>query len=405
MVGQLPGGWPTATISIYVSFLVILIFWQRIRNSLGCRVPTVFLDCVCIAQHDEELKKAGIQALGGFLTQSQELLILWSPRTFERLWCNFELACFLRQNVASSGKFQKRIRLVPLSMARLLGLAGLTNLWLWLAWLVWVIIESNAFLPGLAVLLASVAVLGPSLLGQLSLQTYLGMRQMQDFLDLYEQLGNFSVRSASCTCCLMNHQTTEGQRILCDRQQIFATIKRWYWTENADPEYHLDHFDKVVQTQLLSEVKSALGIGIPPLQYVIAMLGVPPLTLIPPYMHMGITQTATYDIAGPWWQMMQWMMMAIHVPAMAFLIFFINMFGWHIGLQLRRKHFVSMPCSLCLVMWLQLFALGSVWCTFAYFSFPKEPWRLIPATCALWAVVIGLYLYAYRHLAKNQRKT
>ena len=252
MVGQLPGGWPTATISIYVSFLVILIFWQRIRNSLGCRVPTVFLDCVCIAQHDEELKKAGIQALGGFLTQSQELLILWSPRTFERLWCNFELACFLRQNVASSGKFQKRIRLVPLSMARLLGLAGLTNLWLWLAWLVWVIIESNAFLPGLAVLLASVAVLGPSLLGQLSLQTYLGMRQMQDFLDLYEQLGNFSVRSASCTCCLMNHQTTEGQRILCDRQQIFATIKRWYWTENADPESHGETFSWVVATQIFS---------------------------------------------------------------------------------------------------------------------------------------------------------
>lgn len=201
-------------------------------------MPTVFLDCVCIAQHDEELKKAGIQALGGFLTQSQELLILWSPRTFTRLWCNFELACFLRQNVASSGKFQSRIRLVPLSMAKLLGLAGLTNLWLWLAWLVWVIIESNAFLPGLAVLLASVAVLFPALLGQLTLQTYLGMRQMQDFLDLYEQLGNFSVRSASCACCLMNHQTAEGQRILCDRQQIFATIKRWYWIENADPESH-----------------------------------------------------------------------------------------------------------------------------------------------------------------------
>lgn len=179
----------------------------------------------------------------------------------------------------------------------------------------------------------------------------------------------------------------------------------FFFSWSKQIRHHLDHFDKVVQTQLLSEVKSALGIGIPPLQYVIAMLGVPPLTLIPPYMHMGITQTATYDIAGPWWQMMQWMMMAIHVPAMAFLIFFINMFGWHIGLQLRRKHFVSMPCSLCLVMWLQLFVLGSVWCTFAYFSFPKEPWRLIPATCALWAVVIGLYLYAYRHLAKNQRKT
>ena len=95
MVGQLPGGWPTATISIYVSFLVILIFWQRIRNSLGCRVPTVFLDCVCIAQHDEELKKAGIQALGGFLTQSQELLILCVAQNFWTIVVQFRACLFL----------------------------------------------------------------------------------------------------------------------------------------------------------------------------------------------------------------------------------------------------------------------------------------------------------------------
>ena len=66
----------------YVVFITVLCFWQRIRCILRRR--TVFLDKLCIAQHDPELKAAGIMGLAAFLDVSKELVVLWSPRYFTR---------------------------------------------------------------------------------------------------------------------------------------------------------------------------------------------------------------------------------------------------------------------------------------------------------------------------------
>ncbi|CAE7355432.1 unnamed protein product, partial [Symbiodinium pilosum] len=43
----------------YATFFIFFCFWQRIR-SLFCTRRIVFLDKLCIAQHDEELKQRGI---------------------------------------------------------------------------------------------------------------------------------------------------------------------------------------------------------------------------------------------------------------------------------------------------------------------------------------------------------
>ena len=178
-VKMLPGGWPTATACIYIVFVVILLFWQRLRRVLSlCQmgvVPRVFLDKLCIAQHDDQLKRQGILGLGGFLSKSHELLILWSPKTFTRLWCTFELACFMRE------KKRRHIRFVPVSMAKLLFLAGTTNLCLWLLWLLWVIVEADgAFGTRHFELLAvAAAFLAPAFLGGVAVQTYFGIQHME----------------------------------------------------------------------------------------------------------------------------------------------------------------------------------------------------------------------------------
>ncbi|CAE8672299.1 unnamed protein product [Polarella glacialis] len=78
-----------------VAYLFILCFWQRILSLCG-RSASVFLDKLCIDQENEKQKERAILGLAGFLDISDRLLILWSPSYFDRLWCTYELASWLR---------------------------------------------------------------------------------------------------------------------------------------------------------------------------------------------------------------------------------------------------------------------------------------------------------------------
>ena len=59
----------------YPIFLFFFCFWQRFRN-LVKRPVVVFLDKLCIAQHDSEQKAKGILGLATFLDKSINLTIL-----------------------------------------------------------------------------------------------------------------------------------------------------------------------------------------------------------------------------------------------------------------------------------------------------------------------------------------
>ena len=85
MFDLFPGGWPLASGSCCCVFYGCLCFWQRIRRLLRCRNILVFLDRLCIAQDDEQLRQAGILGLAAFLSRSRKLVILWSPQYCSRL--------------------------------------------------------------------------------------------------------------------------------------------------------------------------------------------------------------------------------------------------------------------------------------------------------------------------------
>ena len=87
---RLLDGWLPGTLAVHGTYWLVFVFWQDLRGL--CKKNMVFLDRLCIAQHDSELKKHGIMSLGGFLSKSRELLVLWSPRYFTRLWTAFELS-------------------------------------------------------------------------------------------------------------------------------------------------------------------------------------------------------------------------------------------------------------------------------------------------------------------------
>lgn len=71
---------------------------------------TVWVDRLCIHQHNQLLQTQGIASVGAVLCQSRQLLVLWSPRFFERLWCTYELAVFLAMR---SGRDEHQLQLVP----------------------------------------------------------------------------------------------------------------------------------------------------------------------------------------------------------------------------------------------------------------------------------------------------
>jgi hypothetical protein len=74
---------------------------------------------VCINQFDRDTKARGIDQIGRFLRNSEELLILWSPDYFSRLWCCFELALFLQSgDPPGDGEPGQGYRVVPGTLAR-----------------------------------------------------------------------------------------------------------------------------------------------------------------------------------------------------------------------------------------------------------------------------------------------
>jgi len=123
---QLAGTW---------AFVSVLIGWGRVLalvEAMGLIARTdCFVDKMCINQHDSDAKARGIDQIGRFLRNSEELLILWSPDYFMRLWCCFEVAVYLhflrlgdnepgalkRQSSAKTAPQQRKLEIVPLPLA------------------------------------------------------------------------------------------------------------------------------------------------------------------------------------------------------------------------------------------------------------------------------------------------
>ncbi|CAE7303069.1 unnamed protein product [Symbiodinium natans] len=186
-----------------------------------CGSKMCFLDVVCIHQADPDLMKRGIYGLGGFLTASSELRILWSPPYLSRLWCVFELAAFRKANPSG------RIVLKPLYLEVGLLYVILVNYMgvlieegrvrfagdrAWDDW--WILARAGATLP--YVLLIH------------------GLRRLcHEKHLLMEDLRCFELAKVSC-------------RLPSDRDFIYTGIREWYGSEEA--------FERYVQGPLCDEL-------------------------------------------------------------------------------------------------------------------------------------------------------
>ncbi|CAK9096244.1 unnamed protein product [Durusdinium trenchii] len=218
------------------SFWLCLCLWQRIRRLWKQNV--VFLDKLCIAQHDEELKKKGIFGLSTFLEHSETLTILWSRRYFSRLWCVFELCTFLRH------EHNKRVVMMPVNLASLFLL----------------VIVLNQVVTMMNVLFDTVT--GLSVSAQITIRSLLvipayavmidaGMELIRDLRDLSKQLQDFSVDRAECFCCSNKHiHPTTGQALPCDRELVVETLGGWFGSTRA--------FEWLVRERLTQNVENSI---------------------------------------------------------------------------------------------------------------------------------------------------
>ena len=103
---ETPDGWilPRSGLWIVLGHVVgilVLLFWQHVRELWQPRLG--FLDRLCIPQDDPEKKSQCVYGLASLLNKSDDLIVLWSPRYFSRLWCT-RLALLESGNATASHK-------------------------------------------------------------------------------------------------------------------------------------------------------------------------------------------------------------------------------------------------------------------------------------------------------------
>ena len=209
----------------------------------------VFLDRICINQHDDDLKRQSIYSLGGIIGQAQEMLVLWDSSWSDRLWCQYEFSAFLRKRSDKQTLVIRPTFLGPSSCAVFLGFSLLT-------------VPSRLPNEDLRVPLLCALLLG--LLACYSVVSALrGYFRMVETLK--DKMRSFSFDKSRSACCDIDH-SVEGRRIVCDRQIVKECVSIWFGDQEAFEDYVRSKVAANLTTQLESQVFTrwwSLGVAMP----------------------------------------------------------------------------------------------------------------------------------------------
>jgi len=238
-----------------VVFFVTFVFWQRIKNAFHCSSDTVFLDKFCVDQVHERRKMEAVMGLAGFLRVSDQLIILWTPRYFSRLWCVFEVASWVHLEKPAAS-----FNVVPVAHVFLIfaSVPAVSMYWISDILLQPVLSISRDYL--------SIALISFWMLAFVSAV----LKSNRELISLPQQLSKFSVSKAKCFCCTNNHILPDtGKPIPCDRLMVYDTLAKWFVPQPSSDEelanagdFHsnaLDSFDKFIQEELASVILDKAG--------------------------------------------------------------------------------------------------------------------------------------------------
>ncbi|CAJ1426127.1 unnamed protein product [Effrenium voratum] len=377
----------------YGAYLIILCFWQRLR-SLFFRPLVVFVDKLCIAQHDEELKEKGILGLAGFIDHAKKLTILWSPRYFQRLWCAYEIAAFMRAE-------EKPLQVMPVKMSVLVCLMAacwhvLTAGFYAVAWAdIGTTIGRRLF----ASLFMSVFLLIVT-----PLLCYIGMELMDDISQLPQQLRTFRIQESRCFCCSANHvHPITGRQMICDRSLVFHTLQKWFGTHSSDEESeldesHLELFNEMIQRELSQTILRTVGTDTLPLSYCIYMVSAgnfPFLAQYIPQLVAGLREdvsalNACVYVAR---QFMAWAILSL----LSLCAVRISMSFWKVGVYLSsegsRFGLRSRPVLSVILTPLIILTISLIWLPFQFAYALTSEYSTIPAIPFGVVIILTFYLF------------
>ena len=227
--------WSTwALLSGFITSLLIFIFWRSQH--------LIFLDRICINQNDAKLKAASIFSLAGLLKRSQEMLLLWDSTWSDRLWCQFEMSAFLKSKEAPCRELLIRPTFLGPCTCTIFICAFLINISVTTVPLD----GSGPLLPMLATLIFA-HIVGYFMV--LAFRNYFRGIQV-----LKEKMRSFSFDDSRCHCCDVDHQRSDGNTLICDKQIIKKCVSIWFGCQDA--------FEDFVQTNVTEKLSARLEIGV-----------------------------------------------------------------------------------------------------------------------------------------------
>ncbi|CAE7496369.1 unnamed protein product [Symbiodinium sp. CCMP2592] len=230
--GKSAGGWCVLSGTLVTALTFFL--WQPQKR--------VFIDRICINQNDPELKFAGVLSIGGILKNSRSMLVCWDETYFQRLWCVFELAAFLKSHDESATELDIRPTFLGPCAACLFLMTSAAML------VIRPQQEAKAYLD--TPINAAIWVCGVFFV-----VAPVGAACLRDFFckleGMKDQLPKFCLRDPTCHCCETGHVLDSGQVMSCDREVMEDCIRSWFGSTIR--------FESHVRTRVLPEVEKRLG--------------------------------------------------------------------------------------------------------------------------------------------------
>ncbi|CAK9051477.1 unnamed protein product [Durusdinium trenchii] len=214
---SLPAGFVTAAITF--------VLWRPKQ--------LVFLDRICINEHDTDLKLASIYSLAGILKKSDQMLVLWDSTWSDRLWCLFELAAFLKSKTVR----EQELLITPTFLGPC-SIALFVGVFIVMLPVTTVPMPSIAGVGGVGPYFVLVPLSGAVLF--LLVSGYFIAAAFRAYFrsvqTMKTKLLQISCDHAKCACCDLNH-VYEGVRIMCDREIVKECISIWFGSEEAFEDY------------------------------------------------------------------------------------------------------------------------------------------------------------------------